>query len=286
MLELLGNRLEEESGQNKKYLQDAQLCYICSGNFEKLVTFWSNDAQKSNQALQELVELVVLLQKAFERKGKKTEIYGKLADLLTNYAFILASQGNLQTALHYLGNSQNEQVATLRERLFAALGRRSPNNQTSSRKSSTRSSFSNYQNPYHTTNQYNQANYNQYNTGLPNPSWQTQNTFNPPPQSKPFSPPPTANSQQPPSILQSNAMLQQNSILQPTSILQPNSMLQPTSTLPPPSVLQQPLQTPNFMPVQQYAPPPTSATPLLPASTNSTLPTRPPSAGPGQSKNT
>lgn len=73
--ELLGNRLEEESHSNKKYLQDAQLCYICSGNFEKLVTFWSDGVRNSSRELQELVELVIILQKAFERKGKKMEVF-------------------------------------------------------------------------------------------------------------------------------------------------------------------------------------------------------------------
>lgn len=111
-----------------------------------------------------------------------SQITGKLADLLTNYAFILASQGNLQTALQYLGNSQDEKVATLRDRLYVSLGQKPLYNQIQSRKNSARSSFSSYPNQYPQTNQFNQANFNQFNSGPPSAniqsSWQTQATFN------------------------------------------------------------------------------------------------------------
>lgn len=211
--EMLGNRLEQEGCNNENHLQEAQLCYICSGNFEKLVGFWSGKAHISIQELQELVELVMFLQKAFERQGRKVEvspkllsqsiminicflwqITGKLADLLTNYAFILASQGNLQTALQYLGNSQDEKVMTLRDRLYVSLGQKPLYNQIQSRKNSTRSSFSSYLNQYPQTNQFNQPNFNQFNSGPPSanvqPSWQTQATFNAAPPNS-FSPAPT-----------------------------------------------------------------------------------------------
>lgn len=75
---MLGNRLEQEGCNNKTHLQEAELCYICSGNFEKLVGFWSGKAHTSILELQELVELVMFLQKAFERQGKKIEVISKI----------------------------------------------------------------------------------------------------------------------------------------------------------------------------------------------------------------
>ncbi|KAJ8940708.1 hypothetical protein NQ318_009111 [Aromia moschata] len=71
--EQLGARLELESQNNPKLLKDAQLCYICSGNFDKLVTSWSGDATKSTNDLQELVELVSFLQRAMERQGRQVQ---------------------------------------------------------------------------------------------------------------------------------------------------------------------------------------------------------------------
>lgn len=153
--------------------------------------------------------------------------------MLTNYAFILSSQGNLQTALHYLGNSQNEQVSALRERLFVALGQRSAYNETSSRKSSLRTSFSSYPNTYLPPTQFNQSNFGQFNTGLANPSWQVQNVFNTPP-TKPFSPPPISTMQQP-TLQPIPTMQTQPSLMQPQ---------QPTLA-PPPSASMPPLQPPR-----------------------------------------
>jgi protein transport protein SEC31 len=69
-----------------------------------------------------LIEVVMLFQKSLELQGKKYEISGKLADLLTQYAGMLASQGCLSSALTYLSSSQNPDIEETRERLFYSLG--------------------------------------------------------------------------------------------------------------------------------------------------------------------
>ncbi|KAG5889116.1 hypothetical protein JTB14_034174 [Gonioctena quinquepunctata] len=228
LCEQLGNRLEEESKSDSKLSQDAQLCYICAGSFERLVSSWSDNAMKSTDSLQELIELVTFLQKAIERQGRQVQVSGALADLLSHYASLLASQGNLSTALNYLGSSTNEKVASLRDRLNTALGHKPSNQQEmrqQQRRSSQRQSFTNYSttntfantNPFNTSQQsqfgqappppVSQYGQNQFNTGLPSASatsqpWQTQavapaggyaqppQTFSPAPQGPPPSHPP------------------------------------------------------------------------------------------------
>jgi protein transport protein SEC31 len=103
---LLGARLEAE-GKGTLSL-NAQLCYICAGNLNKLVESWSATENTDTPAkLQDLVELVVLLRKAVEQQGRTVEVSGKLAEVLSHYAALLASQGNLTAALTYLQNSED-----------------------------------------------------------------------------------------------------------------------------------------------------------------------------------
>lgn len=154
----MGNRLEEKSNNNSKSAQDAQLCYICAGSFEKLVSSWSGDDTTSTEKLQELVELVMFLQKAIERQGRHVQISGALADLLSHYASLIASQGDLKTAASYLGSSQNEKVSELRDRIYVALGQKPSYVQDlrqaqRDRRGSQRASFTNYP-----TNNFNQTN--------------------------------------------------------------------------------------------------------------------------------
>ncbi|CAG9767294.1 unnamed protein product [Ceutorhynchus assimilis] len=204
LCEQLGCRLESESDINPKFSEDAQLCYICSGNFDRLVTSWSDKASMSTKDLQELVELVSFLQKSIERQGKRVQISGALADLLSRYASLLAAQGNLETALSYLGSSQNEKVASLRDRLLTALGQKPLNvqeirQQQSNRRRSTRTSLGyDSSTPFAATNPFTQQNQyhpqptapvtaqppsamftSNFNTNLPNAPvtnqpWQTQ----------------------------------------------------------------------------------------------------------------
>ncbi|CAI8048965.1 Protein transport protein Sec31A [Geodia barretti] len=71
-LDLLGERLEcEDEG---RYRDNANLCYICSGNVDKFVECWNKTArgsQVSAVALQDLMEKVVLLKRAVERERKQ-----------------------------------------------------------------------------------------------------------------------------------------------------------------------------------------------------------------------
>ncbi|KAK9727541.1 hypothetical protein QE152_g19107 [Popillia japonica] len=194
LCERLGNRLLEESVNNPKLAQDAQLCYICSGSFDQLVHSWSGRAKHSTKDLQELVELVMLLKKAIEYQGRVVEIQGGLADILSKYAFILASQGNLQTALNYLGNSTSDKVVELRNRLFVCLGQEPAYTQK-------RPSIASGYPPISPKATYpaNPA-YNHFNTnpianvfggGPPTPTWQAPptRTFSPAPPPQPARPP-------------------------------------------------------------------------------------------------
>lgn len=65
----------------------------------------------------------MILKKAVERQGNDIEITGRIADILSNYASLLASQGSMEAALSYLGASNEEKVAELRDRLNWSLGR-------------------------------------------------------------------------------------------------------------------------------------------------------------------
>ncbi|KAL4240586.1 Protein transport protein Sec31A [Mactra antiquata] len=123
LCDTLATRLENEgSGEFAPY---AALCYICSGNVEKMVENWCTTSQNSNSpmALQDLVEKVMVLRKAVETsRGQAPEITtGVLADKLSGYAGILAAQGRLDTALRYLGDSQEYSLTLLKDRLNNAL---------------------------------------------------------------------------------------------------------------------------------------------------------------------
>ncbi|XP_035792050.1 protein transport protein Sec31A-like isoform X2 [Anopheles albimanus] len=143
LCEQLGQRLQYEAGSNAELARNAILCYICAGNTERLVEAWSlakqgngaNGAEygedeldknnNSNRDLQELVEVAMLLQRALEKQGRAAQATGKLADLLSQYARLLAAQGSLPSALTYVGNSTDPELEELRERLYYALGHKS-----------------------------------------------------------------------------------------------------------------------------------------------------------------
>uniref|UniRef100_A0A182T7L0 Ancestral coatomer element 1 Sec16/Sec31 domain-containing protein n=1 Tax=Anopheles maculatus TaxID=74869 RepID=A0A182T7L0_9DIPT len=128
------------AASNTDLARNAILCYICAGSTERLVEAWqlSKGSQpaggdlggddeldknnNSNRDLQELVEVSMLLQKALEKQGRPSQAVGKLADLLSQYAGLLAAQGSLPSALTYLGNSTDPEMEELRERLYYALG--------------------------------------------------------------------------------------------------------------------------------------------------------------------
>uniref|UniRef100_A0A7N8X4I5 Protein transport protein Sec31A n=1 Tax=Mastacembelus armatus TaxID=205130 RepID=A0A7N8X4I5_9TELE len=124
LCDTLGGRLERE-GTEKRCLQ-ACLCYICSGNIEKLVECWALHKDCSSPlGLEDLVEKVMMLRKSIERlRNSEVAVQSPLlADKLTCYAGILAAEGSLSTALTYLPeNSDQPGIRMLRERLFHAQG--------------------------------------------------------------------------------------------------------------------------------------------------------------------
>ena len=121
---LLGNKLEE---LNMK--EEALLCFIVARNLDQVVSCWMQTRQTSNSQspddLQDLVEVVMALKSAAEfASGAPVEVNkGPLSAQLTKYAGILASQGALSAALTYLGQSNEESINLLRERLTGALGK-------------------------------------------------------------------------------------------------------------------------------------------------------------------
>ncbi|XP_042620523.1 protein transport protein Sec31A-like isoform X6 [Cyprinus carpio] len=120
---LLGSRLE--AAEDAALQAQACLCYICAGTVEQLVAYWAKAQDSSSPlALQELVEKVVVLQRAVLRaQGGVSDMGALLAEKMNQYASLLASQGSLQTAISYLPtNTQQVSVQQLRDRLSRALG--------------------------------------------------------------------------------------------------------------------------------------------------------------------
>ncbi|XP_073686378.1 protein transport protein Sec31A isoform X2 [Garra rufa] len=121
---LLGSRLE--AAEDTALQAQACLCYICAGTAEQLVAYWAKAQDSCNPlSLQELVEKVVVLQRAVVKAqgGVSPDMGALLAEKMSQYASLLASQGNLQTAISYLPtNTQQVAVQQLRDRLSRALG--------------------------------------------------------------------------------------------------------------------------------------------------------------------
>ena len=109
--EILGDRLESE--RDGELAVNACLCYICAGNVDRLVTCWDRLAHCSASplGLQDLVEKVMILRRAVDTAaGQATAPTPALAQKLSRYAELLAAQGNLTTALNYLGTSSEVRV--------------------------------------------------------------------------------------------------------------------------------------------------------------------------------
>ncbi|CAL9682339.1 unnamed protein product [Knipowitschia caucasica] len=127
LCDLLGGRLE---GANDLQLQaQASLCYICAGNLEKLVSCWIKAQERHGPLyLQDLVEKVVVMRHAVEtQKSSPLAVGDLLAEKMSEYANLLASQGCLSTAVMYLPDEPNHVcVRLLRERLNCALSRQDP----------------------------------------------------------------------------------------------------------------------------------------------------------------
>uniref|UniRef100_A0A8C0ZGN6 Protein transport protein Sec31A n=1 Tax=Cyanistes caeruleus TaxID=156563 RepID=A0A8C0ZGN6_CYACU len=125
LCDMLGARLESEG--DAALSSDACLCYISSGNVERLVECWvKNHETSSPLALQDLIEKVMVLSRSVEiLRGTAGPAPGPvLAERITQYASLLASQGCLAAAMNYLPSSSKEvsENQQLRDRLFHAQG--------------------------------------------------------------------------------------------------------------------------------------------------------------------
>ncbi|XP_037548482.1 protein transport protein Sec31A [Nematolebias whitei] len=128
LCDLLGDRLE--AAEDPQLKSKAFLCYICAGNMEKLVSCWSRTQDRHcPHSLQDLLEKVMVLSRAVEHThGYCPEAFGiLLAEKMTQYANLLASQGCLSTAITYLPSNTNlVTVQQLFDRLSQALGQQVP----------------------------------------------------------------------------------------------------------------------------------------------------------------
>ncbi|XP_030306695.1 protein transport protein Sec31A isoform X7 [Calypte anna] len=124
LCDLLGNRLESE-GDSLLQTQ-ACLCYICASNVEKLIACWTK-AQDGNSplSLQDLIEKIVILRKAVQltQASDPNAVGALLAEKMSQYANLLASQGSIAAALTFLpANTNQSNIILLRDRLFRAQG--------------------------------------------------------------------------------------------------------------------------------------------------------------------
>uniref|UniRef100_A0A665WXM5 Protein transport protein Sec31A n=1 Tax=Echeneis naucrates TaxID=173247 RepID=A0A665WXM5_ECHNA len=109
LCDLLGGRLE--AADVPQLQAQACLCYICAGNVEKLVACWTKAQDRhSPLALQDLVEKVVVLRRAVEQTQRTgpAAIGVLMAEKMSQYANLLASQGSLSTAITYLPDNTNQ----------------------------------------------------------------------------------------------------------------------------------------------------------------------------------
>ncbi|XP_043911547.1 protein transport protein Sec31B [Protopterus annectens] len=122
LCDILGHRLETEGDENQ--CVQACLCYITSGNVEKMVECWvRNNKSSSPLALQALVEKAMILKKSVDMlQESEVPVQGQvLAEKLTQYSSLLAAQGSLAAAMTFLPTASNERlIMQLRDRLFHA----------------------------------------------------------------------------------------------------------------------------------------------------------------------
>ncbi|CAF0785032.1 unnamed protein product [Brachionus calyciflorus] len=123
----LGKRLESENSQEN--LINACVCYICSANLENLVNCWQKclgtEETDTSETLQDLVEKVMILKFCFKNYhpelANKLDQNPKLNSKLVKYAKLLADQGCFLNAYNYLGESSDQPVMLMKDRLFHVL---------------------------------------------------------------------------------------------------------------------------------------------------------------------
>ncbi|XP_065220292.1 protein transport protein Sec31A-like [Planococcus citri] len=134
LCECLGQRLSAAGDEGLK--KDALLCYIIAGNVNRLVEYWKPSRSGSPAEVQELAELGLLMKEAAKARGINVTVDGALANVLLQYAELLVSQGYLKEAYSYLGESNEESILLLKDRLMYALGLRTTGSQVPQHKSS------------------------------------------------------------------------------------------------------------------------------------------------------
>ncbi|KAF7996981.1 hypothetical protein HCN44_005258 [Aphidius gifuensis] len=244
LCEKLGDRLA--SSDNPELKKQSQICYICSGNLNKII-------QVSQYGIQETVELVMIMKRALEiQRFKTVTIDGNIATILSQYAELLASEGDFNSAMNYVGHGQDPKIVLLRDRLSKVLNPVQPTVQKSI-PAKPLSQYYNQQSPIQSYNQSNPASYTS-------------------PQVQPWNTKPTMNSF---SLNQPS-----NQFSHMTSPMQPIQQLAPQ--VPPlvSSYNQSPVQPVQSLPMQpqiQPPPPPSASSSQLPSS-------RPSSVGPHNKK--
>eukprot|EP00775_Hariotina_reticulata_P008692 gene8692-8873_t len=115
LCDALASRLAQTGMQHA-----ASLCYICAGNVDQAVSYWSKAVRASGgsvEALQAVIEKSVVLGLATNTSAGSNS----LADLVTTYANALATQGRMGAALRYLEMVPGEastSVAVLKDRIY------------------------------------------------------------------------------------------------------------------------------------------------------------------------
>ncbi|GFZ02643.1 transducin family protein [Actinidia rufa] len=105
----------------------ATLCYICAGNIDKTVEIWSRSLMTEHEGksyvdlLQDIMEKTIVLALATGQK----QFSASLCKLVEKYAEILASQGDLTTAMEYLkllGTDElSPELIVLRDRIAQSI---------------------------------------------------------------------------------------------------------------------------------------------------------------------
>ncbi|KAK2725261.1 hypothetical protein QYM36_001641 [Artemia franciscana] len=130
----LGQRLEAESGRSA----DASLCYILAGDIGSLVQLSNQNKKSDIIVLQEITEQIMIIRAALKMRFRNEEsLPANAAAKITEFSSVLASEGQLELALMFLGYVGENDVPELRSRLEFATGQRQPIKTTAKRVGAT-----------------------------------------------------------------------------------------------------------------------------------------------------